>query len=90
MAIYAGEKEHFAPRNKALYGFEIKEVKEEDITLEMLEDGLRSSARLVKQYGRVYLPIFERLDSEVREWKRRDKLFEKALRLADLDSDGSV
>ena len=53
------------------------------LTTELLEDCYRYMAFIVNEYGEHYLPIFERLDSELKSMKRREELLSKARLMAE-------
>ncbi|PCI44149.1 MAG: hypothetical protein COB49_11445 [Alphaproteobacteria bacterium] len=55
------------------------EIKKEDITYEMIEECYVFMAHIVRDYGEQYLPIFERLHSELEVYKKRQKMLDKAL-----------
>lgn len=91
MTIIMDEKAWMESTKNKLYGIDIKKIEHEDeITLEMLEEGLQTSARIVKLYGKKYLPIFERMHREVEDWKRGEFMLEKALHIADSNHDTSI
>ncbi len=84
MTIIMDEKAWMESVKSKLYGINIKKIESEDeITIEMLEECLQTSAKLVKLYGKKYLPIFERMCHEVENWKRDEDLINKAIRIAE-------
>ena len=58
---------------------------EQDMTPERLEETYRIVAKMVKVGGKVYLPIFERLHSEIQSLKENQSMLDYALKVADLD-----
>ena len=53
-------------------------IQDKDVTDDLLEECYVMIARIVKQHGEEYLPIFERLHTEIEERKSRKKLIELA------------
>lgn len=50
----------------------------DDITLKQLENAYLQAANIVSMYGEKYLPIFERIEQEYLERKRKIELLTKA------------
>ncbi|MCP9290569.1 hypothetical protein [Gracilimonas sediminicola] len=57
-------------------------LKDEDITLELAEKCQRIVAELVVSEGRKYLPLFERVTSELEKLKEQDRLLKLAHQIA--------
>ena len=55
------------------------DLREIDVTLELLEECYIFMAHIVKSYGEHYLPIFERLHTEIETRKHQNKMLDKAL-----------
>lgn len=84
MTIIMDEKAWMESVKHQIQGIKVDRIKsEEDITLELLEECLQTSAKLVKLYGKKYLPIFERMCHEVENWKRDEHMLETAVQMAD-------
>ncbi|WP_245504108.1 hypothetical protein [Lichenihabitans psoromatis] len=47
-----------------------------------LERALAELARIIDQYGEVYLPLFEKVEAELAELRRRANPLERARRIA--------
>lgn len=54
-----------------------------EITFDMIEQGYKTAAVLVKHHGEEYLPIFERLCYEREQRMKSKALLEKAFAVAD-------
>ncbi len=52
------------------------------VTIEEVQDALIVAARLVDLYGEQCLPIFERLEAELQELRRRGSAVERARAIA--------
>jgi hypothetical protein len=66
------------------YGLrKVKKVQyEHEITDEMIEECYKTAAKIVKQYGEAYLPIFERMHAEREKRQKNRDLMELALGVA--------
>ena len=53
-------------------------IKDEDVTLERLNNCYTAIAKIVVTHGEVYFPIFERLHREIQEFETRKKLLKLA------------
>ncbi|MBL4679990.1 MAG: hypothetical protein JKY88_04605 [Pseudomonadales bacterium] len=58
------------------------DLREIDVTLELLEECYIFMAHIVKSYGEHYLPIFERLHSEIETRKHQNKMLDTALTIS--------
>lgn len=62
----------------------VKQIQSDnDVTLELIEQAYRTSAYLVKNYGDKYLPLFERIDSELERKKAHIRLKQRALEITE-------
>ena len=57
-------------------------VYESDITYERLKNCYVTVAKIVATHGDVYLPIFERLHTELEEFKNKQDMLERAFQVA--------
>ena len=55
-----------------------------EISEEEIQEAYRQAAVIVAKYGDVYLPIFERLETEIREIKKQKTLLKKAIEVASM------
>ena len=66
------------------FGIDFRHLKHEhEITDELFEECYKTAARIVKKYGEVYLPIFERMHTERQKRKKNKNLIEQAINVAD-------
>jgi len=66
------------------YGLrKVKKIQHEsDITDDLIEECYQIAAQVVKKYGEVYLPIFERMHSEREKRIKNRSLLEMAMEVA--------
>lgn len=84
MTIIMDEKAWLESVKHQIQGIKVDRIEsDEDITLELLEECLQTSAKLVKLYGKKYLPIFERMCHEIENWKKDENMLETAIQIAD-------
>ncbi len=57
-------------------------LKENDISLSILQESYELVAHIVAKHGEVYLPIFERLHTEIEQRKDKDDMLAKARTIA--------
>lgn len=55
----------------------------DEIPMERLLKARLTAARIVARYGERFLPIFQRIDKEIRVRESRDKALSRALAMAD-------
>ncbi len=55
-----------------------------EVSEEEIQEAYRQAAVIVAKYGDVYLPIFERLETEIREIKKQKALLKKAIEVASM------
>lgn len=60
-----------------------KPLEEEDITYELVYDCYVFTAKLVKERGKKFLPLFERMQKELKKYEQEEELINQALRVAD-------
>lgn len=56
--------------------------KKTDISYQDIKKAYEVAALVVTKYGEVYLPLFERLQSELEDHQRKQKLVDKAKKIA--------
>jgi hypothetical protein len=56
--------------------------KEEDISIEQLMQARKIAAKVVSLYGQKYLPIFTRLNEELKKFDDTKRLIDLALQIA--------
>ena len=54
----------------------------EELTMEELYECYNSLARIVKKYGNEYLPLFERVHNEIERRKKKNRLLDIAMDVA--------
>lgn len=54
----------------------------EELTMEELYECYNSLARIVKKYGNEYLPLFERVHNEIEMRKKKNRLLDIAMDVA--------
>jgi len=59
-----------------------RQIKPEDITLDLLEECYVFAAEIVNQYGEHYLPIFERLHEEIANMRDKQTMLDLAKKLS--------
>ncbi len=63
-----------------------KQLKEEDITIEVLRDCYKIMAKVVSIQGEKFLPIFERLHMEIKLREKNKNLIQIANQIASLET----
>lgn len=59
-----------------------KPLRRGDISNERLKDAYYTIAKIVSEQGEDYLPIFERLDTELKHYNHKHQMLEKAFGVA--------
>jgi hypothetical protein len=66
-----------------------KNTHAEELSMDELYDCYRTLARIIKKYGKEYLPLFERVHNEIEMRKKENRLLEIALKVADENGNSS-
>ena len=59
-----------------------KKLKNDEITYQDIKDAYIEAAKIVSEYGEVYLPIFERMERELKTAEKKQSAINRAFEIA--------
>ncbi len=60
----------------------VRKLKNEEITYQHIKDAYIKAAKIVSDYGEVYLPIFERMEKELKAAEKKQSAINRAFEIA--------